>query len=234
MYPSRPNPFSLVFQQIAQEHFPRIRAALEQNSYDPRDRDRFLMVREVLTLLRDLRPAEGLGEGIDQLVALIHHAYLYWDAGALTLELSSDQLTDLLAHSPGEEPVEAPSAYYLQVPERKVWAQVIPGQSHEPLDGCFVHLRPDATDIRVLGVFGVHPDRAGFSVVEAVGPKPLALAREDGTKLFAPVLSGGAAAGLFSLTGEEELLDLGWRIHEAGLGARSRELGASRSDPLGS
>jgi hypothetical protein len=86
----------------------------------------------------------------------------------------------------------------------------VPGQPHEPLDGCFVH-SPDAVSLRVLGVFGIHPDREGFSVVESSGPKPVALSREDGTALFAPTLPGGVAAGLFSIAGEEELLDLGWR-----------------------
>jgi hypothetical protein len=63
----------------------------------------------------------------------------------------------------------------------------------------------------VLGIFGLHPDRMGFSVVEVSGSRPVALVREDGTPLFAPVLAGGAAAGLYSLMGAEELLELGWR-----------------------
>jgi hypothetical protein len=62
----------------------------------------------------------------------------------------------------------------------------------------------------VLGVFGIHPERQGFSVVETVGERPLALVRSDGAELFAPTLTGGRAAGLFSITGEEELLLLGW------------------------
>jgi hypothetical protein len=80
--------------------------------------------------------------------------------------------------------------------------------------------------LRVLGVFGIHPERQGFSVVEATGERPLLLRRADGSDLFAPTLPGGKAAGLFSLTGEEELLELGWRIQ---LGAGSRELGAGAS-----
>jgi hypothetical protein len=224
----RPTPFDLVFQQIAQETFPQIRSALQQAGHDPRDRDRFLMVRDVVALLRDLRPDEGLGEGIDQLVALIHHAYLFWEAGQPRVELSLERLTGLLAGSPGEEEGDSPPALYVQVPERKVWAQVIPGQPHEPLDGCFVHSAQDAGVLRVLGIFGIHPDREGFSVVEAAGPRPAALARQDGTALFAPTLPGGAAARLFSLTGEEELLDLGWRMHE--LVAGSLELRAMGSE----
>jgi hypothetical protein len=74
-----------------------------------------------------------------------------------------------------------------------------------------VHSTSEGDGLRVLGVFGVHPDREGFSVVEAAGKRPTALARQDGTPLFSPTLPGGAAARLLSLTGEEELLDLGWR-----------------------
>jgi hypothetical protein len=171
------------------------------------------MLREVVALLRDLRPPEGLGEGIDQLAALIHHAYLYWDGGAHHVEVSPEQLPELVASGPTastNDPAEQP-AYYAQVPQRRIWAQVVPGEPPEPLDGCFVHALPDSSMLRVLGVFGIHPERQGFSVVEVSGPRPEALAREDGSGLFTPVLSGGAAAGLFSLVGEEELLELGWR-----------------------
>ena len=212
----RPTPFDLAFEPVAQETFPAIRSALDRGGHDPRDRDAFLMLREVVALLRDLRPAEGLGEGIDQLAALIHHAYLYWDGGAHNVEVSADRLPELVASSPTaptDDPLEQP-AYYAQVPQRLIWAQVIPGQSHEPLDGCFVHALPDSAVLRVLGVFGIHPERQGFSVVEVSGPRPEALAREDGSGLFTPVLAGGAAAGLFSVEGEEELLELGWRSRD--------------------
>jgi hypothetical protein len=226
----RPHPFDLVFREIAQDTFPTIKSALNQTAADARERDRFLMVREAVALIRDLRPEEGLGEGIDQLAALIHHAYLYWDAGEPTIEVPSEGLAALLGVPDIEEHGDSPPAYYAQLPERRVWAQVIPGQAHEPLDGCFVHASPNLTSLRVLGVFGLHPERQGFSVVEAAGPRPGALAREDGSGLYSPALPGGAAARLFSLTGAEELLDLGWRVHE--LGARSWELGANRSGRL--
>jgi hypothetical protein len=231
---SRPTPFDLVFRPIGHETFPKIRTELEQAGSDPRDRDRFLLRREVVTLLRELRPEGGLGEGIDQLAALLHHAYLFWDAGEPTFALSRQQLVTLLSVTPERDRGDQPPACYVQAPERRIWAEVIPGQPHEPLDGLFVHLSPDTDVLRVLGVFGVHPEREGFSVVEASGPRPVSLARPDGTPLFGPTLPGGAAAGLFSLTGEEELLDLGWRIHKLGawtreLGARGSELGATSS-----
>jgi hypothetical protein len=208
----RPTPFDLVFGQSAQAVFPKIRLALDQAGHDPRDRDRFLMLREVVTLVRELRPEEGLGEGIDQLVALVHHAYLYWEAEQRVIELTAEHLTSLLRTptSSGHRE-EVPSAYYTQMPQHRIWAEVIAGHPPEPLDGCFVHFISDGAALRVLGVFGIHPEREGFSVVEAMGPRPLTLVRADGTELFAPTLTGGRAAGLFSITGEEELLDLGWR-----------------------
>jgi len=211
----RPTPFDLVFGQSAPEIFPRIQVALEAAGHDPRDRDRFLMIREVVTLVRDLRPEEGLGEGIDQLAALVHHAYLHWEAGARTIELTSEGLAELLRTSESDDVTEEPSPFYAQMPQHRIWAEVIPGQPPEPLDGCSIHSTPDAA-LRVLGIFGVHPERDGFSVVEVTGLKPAMLARADGTALFAPTLTGGKAAGLFSITGTEELLDLGWRIHELG------------------
>jgi len=215
----RPTPFELVFGPPAQEVFPKIRLALEQAGHDPRDRDRFLMLRDVVTLVRELRPEEGLGEGIDQLAALVHHAYLHWEAGQTTIELPAEHLASLLRDRPEPEgKTEAPSAYYAQLPQHRVWAEVIPGHPPEPLDGCFVHSTSDGSELRVLGVFGIHPEREGFSVVEATGPRPAALMRADGTELFSPTLIGGKEAGLYSITGEEELLDLGWRI-EPGAGS---------------
>jgi hypothetical protein len=231
----RPTPFDLVFARSAQEVFPKIRLALDQAGHDPRDRDRFLMLREVATLVRELRPEEGLGEGIDRLAALVQHAYLYWEAEALVAELTVEHLTSLLrTFTSTDDRPGAPSAYYAQMPQHRIWAEVIPGHPSEPLDGCFVHPTPDHAALRVLGVFGIHPEREGFSVVEAVGPRPLALARADGSELFAPTLTGGQAAGLFSITGEEELLELGWRTLELGAGswelrARGSELGVAGS-----
>lgn len=218
----RPTPFDLVFGPSVQEVFPKIRLSLEQAGHDARDRDRFLMLRDVVMLVRELRPEEGLGEGIDQLAALVHHAYVHWEAEERVIELTLEHLTAVLrTFTATGDTAEDPSAYYAQVPQHRVWAEVIPGHPPEPLDGYFVHSTSEGAALRVLGVFGLHPDREGFSVVEAIGPRPLALVRADGTELFSPTLTGGKAAGLFSIAGEEELLDLGWRTGR--LGARTPE-----------
>jgi hypothetical protein len=219
----RPNPFDLVFASMADERFPPIREELAEAERDPRDRDAFLLTRAAVTLLRELRPEEGLGEGIDQLAAFLHHAYLYWAGGRLLRGLTPEELEVVLAaRAPVEvggpaslpEQPDPHSGAYVQLPERRVWAQPVEDAAFEPLDGLFGHLVPGTRELRTLGVFGLHPDRMGFTVVEATGPRNPGLARADGSPLFAPALPGGAAAGLNSITGTEELLELGWRVRD--------------------
>ncbi|HWB42159.1 MAG TPA: hypothetical protein VG500_12910 [Gemmatimonadales bacterium] len=207
----RPTPFDLVFHRVAESSFPRIAESLAASGVDPANRDAFLMDREVITLLRELRPDEGLGEAMDQMVALVHHAYLAWAAGAVTLTVSREAAEGMLGQATPDtaDPTEVPP-YYAQFPERMIWASVIEDEVPEPLDGVFVSPVPGG-DLRVLGIFGLRPDRPGFSAVEASGARVEGLAREDGTPLFDPTLDGGAAAGLRSIIGEAELLELGWR-----------------------
>jgi hypothetical protein len=221
--PARPNPFDLAFADLAAERFGSIQSALHSEGTDPADRDAFLLNREVVSLIRELRPAEGVGEEIGQLAALVHHAFLFWAAGASMTELQANQL-DALLRDRDAVPVGAlrlPG--YVQVPPRRVWAEPLPGSPHEPLDGCFIHDMVGSGSLRVLAVFGLHPDRPGFTVVEAAGPRVAFLARADGSALFAPLLPGGAAAGLNSLAGGEELLELGYRLSGRAGTPESRE-----------
>jgi hypothetical protein len=208
---SRSTPFDLVFAELAAERFPAIREALAGAGHDPRDRDAFLLSLPAMTLLRDLRPDDSeAGEGVRELAALAHHAYLAWDAGLVTWCIDLDLARAALI--PGAASADAPpSAGYLQVPERLVWAALAPDAPAEPLDGCFVHSMSDGT-LRVLGIFGMHPGRMGFSVAEAAGVPGAAPARPDGGAPFSPVLAGGTAAGIHSLVGPEELVDLAGRL----------------------
>lgn len=207
---SRPTPSDLVFDPIADDRFPAIRDALARSGHDPRDRDAFLMVRESVALIRDLRPEGGVGEGMDQLVALVHHAYLFWVGERRLLPIDRAGLETMLSASPAAVSSDDPLAWYLQLPERRVWGQVLEGPAHEPLDGAFVHHTPQG-DLRVLAVLGLHADRDGFTVVEATGARPARLTRPDDSVPFSSVLPGGAAAGLHSIVGAAELLELGWR-----------------------
>ena len=211
----RPTPYDLVFAGMAEQRFPPIRAALEAAGRDARDRDAFLLTRPAAELVHDLRPDEPMGEGIDRLAAFVHHVYVFWDAGAQLLALDRPTLDRLLSPDPGASPLPPPAVPYVQLPERIIWAQPLEDEAFEPLDGWFGHLAPDGA-LRALAVFGLHPDRMGFTVVEAIGARPHGLARPEGSPLFAPAMSGGNLAGLRSIIGPEELLELAWRARGAG------------------
>ena len=213
--PRRLTPYDLVFAPLAEQRFPAIRAALSRAGSDPRDRDAFLLTADAARLIHDLRPDEGLGEDIDRLAALVHHAYLFWEHGS-ELVLLDRTLTDKLLGSPPPAPEGTPApAPYVLAPERLIWARPVEDEGYEPLDGWFAHVAPDGL-LRALAVFGLHPDRMGFTVVEAIGPRSANLLRPDGSPLFAPTLRGGDAARLREILGGEELLELAWRVRDAG------------------
>jgi hypothetical protein len=206
--PARPTPFDLALAGFAADRFPALGAELEAAGADPIDRDAFLMTPEAVQAVRDLRPDEGLGEGIGELAALVHHAYLFWASGLRVAAPDHAAVELELATSRDRGAPDA--ARYVQLPPHLVWAETVPGVPAEPLDGFFVH--PVPAGLRALGVLGLHPGRPGFTVVEVAGARPRELVRPDGTPLFSPVLAGGAPAGLRSLTGGEELLELAWRL----------------------
>ena len=156
---------------------------------------------------------KGLGEGMDQLVALAHHAYLLWNAGALTLPIDGrpPHRPARRAPAPASPALgEPPRAFYAQLLDRQVWARVIDDEAAEPMDGCFVH--PANGGLRVLGIFGLRPDREGFSAVETAGPRPQGLER---ARRHAAVLPGARGRrrrqACSRWSGAEELLELGWR-----------------------
>ena len=68
---ARPTPYDLFLAPIADESFPRIRASLAAAGVDPADRDAFLMDRDVVTLIRQLRGDEALGEAMEGRTALV-------------------------------------------------------------------------------------------------------------------------------------------------------------------
>jgi hypothetical protein len=206
---SRPTPFDLVFDPIAEDRFPAIRDALAATGHDPRDRDAFLMQKPSVSLVREFRPGDGLGEGMDQLVALVHHAYLFWAGGQRVRSIDRAGLDLMLATDLPPDLHDDALAWFLQLPERRMWAQALEDSAHEPLDGIFVH-HSTSGGLRVLGVLGVHAERDGFTVVEAVGSHAPGNSRE-GSAPFSSVLPGGEAAGLYSVAGTNELIELGWR-----------------------
>lgn len=206
----RPHPFTLVFGALADEHFPAIRDAVGATS----DRDRFLLAQPVVELLQLLRPEGGVGEAMDDFVAFAHAAFRFWADGAINRDCDVATTHALCASQARALGAAPATAQYVQLAPHLVWAQLGDDTPHEPLDGWFAI--PDGEQLQVVACFGVHPERPGLSVVALKGGPPGSLAREDGSPLFAPTMTGGGAAGLHAVAAPEELLLLAWRAAEAG------------------
>lgn len=210
-HPGRLSPFELALGPFIPERLGEVHRALAAAEVDPFDRDAWALSEAAAELLHDLRPDSGLGEAVGELVALVHAGFLFWQQGQQLRSLSRSALDRLVQQAPAVLPAGPPTAYYLQLPPRRVWGTPVEGQPPEPLDGWFAQTCGDR--LSVVAIFGLLPGRPGFTVAHTDGPVPGPLARQDGTALFAPALEGGAAAGLWSVVGEGEMLELGWRVH---------------------
>ena len=189
--------------------FEAIRDALVKDGVDPYDRDAFLMHRSVVELIHGGRPTGAVGDAIEELTALTHLWFLFWLDGEKVIVLDQPALETVIhGMGPSASPPARQSAF-VGVGVRRVWGAPTEA-GPEPLDGWYAARRGDR--LMVAALFGGRPDREGVSVVAASGPEPVGLAREDGTALFSPTLPGGDRAGLYSLTGMEELLALAWRV----------------------
>jgi hypothetical protein len=217
----RATPFALVFAELAAARFPSIADALAQDDIAAADRDRFVLLEPVGRLLREIMPEDAGADALEAHALLLHHAYLQWtggdhvypiDEGTLARAARGTTMTSRLPHA----------ALYLQLPELRVWGTPTADGTAEPLDGIFVAETTTPGGVGVLGIFGMRPDRPGFSAVglegraDAADPNgneiEVAAAREDGSAPFGPTLAGGEKAGLYSLANPGELLLLTCRL----------------------
>jgi len=205
----RVHPFDLVFAAFRADRLPAIRAELGGLS----DLDSFMLNPAALDLMHELRPDDGLGDAVDDFVALVHAAYLYWRDGERTSQLDEKRTRALCMPLAAADPAmggrSPEAARYIQVAPQLIWGRLAEDGPFEPLDGWFD--LPSGTGLRMVACFGVHPERPGMSVAAVAGSLPAAISREDGTPLFAPTMSGGDLAGLHAISGPEELLLLGFR-----------------------
>jgi len=216
----RPTPFGIAFGEIARR-FPAIAEALQQEGAAPDDRDRFVLVEPVGRLLSEIIPEGAGAEAIETHVLLLHTAFLHWSSGGAVYRIGEQALQRAIAtrQITGEPPQPA---LYLQLPELRMWGSPTPEAAPEPLDGMLVSRGEGPGTVAVLAVFGMRPDRPGFSAVgiegradndEAAGNEiEVAAAREDGSAPFGPLLAGGSAAGLHSVANAGELLLLTCRL----------------------
>jgi len=208
----RVTPFEVALAPLGAERLGEMHRALATADVDPFDRDAWALSQPGATLLHDLRPDGGLGEAVVEMVALAHAAFLYWHQGEHLHALDRSGLDALVrGAAPAVPSLDAPKAYYLQLPPQRVWGSPVEGAPPEPLDGWFAVARGQG--LGLVGVFGLLPGRPGFTVAHVEGPRPGPLRREDGRPLFASTLEGGQAAGLWSILDHLELLELGWRAH---------------------
>lgn len=216
----RPTPFGVAFGAIALR-FPAIAEALQQEGAAPIDRDRFVLVEPVGRLLSEIVPEGSGAEAMETHVLLLHTAFLHWTSGGAVYRISEQALQRAIGtrQITGELPQPA---LYLQLPELRVWGSPTPGAPPEPLDGMFVSRGDGPGSLSVLAVFGMRPDRPGFSAVGIEGradsDEPagneieVAAARADGSPPFGPMLAGGSSAGLHSVANAGELLLLTCRL----------------------
>ena len=170
----RVNPFVLVFQQLAPEHFPLIQAAVRHDPLAAADRDRFVLLGPVAQLVRELSPDDSPPEAIEAYVRLVHHGYRYWAAGSWVYDVSADVLSQVVTGGPLGSKVPL-DAFYLRLPALRVWGAAKNGDPPEPLDGVFVTATHMPGHLSVLGIFGMHGERPGFSAVAVTGARrPLA------------------------------------------------------------
>jgi hypothetical protein len=216
----RPTPFNYVFAEIAGRAFPAIVKALEETDGIEADRDQFVLLEPVGRLLREIVPEDAGPDALESHVRLLHHAFCHWAAHGWVYSISEAALARAVTQSAITTRLPRP-ALYLQLPELRVWGTPTWGEPSEPLDGIFVTASlPDG--VAALGVFGMRPDRPGFSAVGLEGRADpddpqgneieVAAVRDDGGPPFAPLLAGGSAAGLHSLANAGELLLLTCRL----------------------
>jgi hypothetical protein len=227
---NQPTPFELVFAPFVPERFEAMRAELAAAGVEIFDREAWVLSRPGAELLHELRPEQSLGEGVEELVALAHAAFLFWQQGERVVTVSREMLGRLVRDttSGGGNP-PGRGAYYVELAARRIWGTPVEGQPPEPLDGWFAVADKGRLDL--VAIFGLLPGRPGLTAVHVAGEPPAALARADGSPVFSPVLDGGAAAGLWSVVGAEEILELGWRVHAA-VGGIER-LAAGRQEVAG-
>ncbi|MGH7529768.1 MAG: hypothetical protein ACREMN_05250 [Gemmatimonadales bacterium] len=217
----RATPFRLVFESLAAERFPAIAAVLEREAISSAERDHFVLLEPVARLLRDIVPEDAGAEALEAHLLLLHHAYRHWAAHGWVYRVGEPTLARAAAGPRITSHLPRP-ALYLQVPELRVWGTPTPDAPPEPLDGVFVTETTAPGAIAALAIFGMRAGRPGFSAVglegradaddPAGGEIAVAAAREDGSAAFAPSLSGGREAGVYSVANAGELLLLTCRL----------------------
>lgn len=207
---STPDPFDLVFADLAARAFPPIRDEAGGVEIDLATMARLRSAQSALQELGAPELAEQDPRAVGEYLALLYVAYRYWAGGEITVDVPRERLQRLIDAPPDAAPPMPAAASYLRFPTHWFWAQIAEDQPHEPLAGLFVVGTSGAREVTVLAILGLRRDREGFSQI------PLSVDRtgwEEASEirrnpLFAPVMDGGSSAGFRSLASAGELVHL--------------------------
>jgi hypothetical protein len=120
-------------------------------------------------LLKEIVPEGAGADALEVHVLLLHHAYQFWAAEQPVYQISDEALRRAALEKRITTELPRP-AQYLQLPELRVWGAPDEASPPEPLDGMFVsEAGVGGGAIDVLAIFGMRPDRPGFSAVGLEG-----------------------------------------------------------------
>ena len=197
---ARPTPFDLVFAHTAETVFPAIRSLARGRRSRPRRPRRVSDgARSGVAAPRPAARRRGWARGWISWWRWCTTPTCCGTRAALTLAIPAERLAALLEPAPPPlDSGEPPRAYYAQLLEPP---GVGPGDRGRRGRADGRMLRPAAGgELRVLGIFGLRPDRDGFSAVETAGPRP---ARRSAARRHAALLAGarGRRGGRAALAG---------------------------------
>ncbi len=219
---ARITPYEMVFGTgpFEAERFPAIASEATGRGFDLLDPERFVMLGETGTLIREILGEDDAGEVVSQLGALLYHAFHFARTDKLVIELSEADARALTQAKPGSDAHYTPPsvAGYVQLPRNLFWSRIDPAAPAESIDGFFWVWReiqsPQLARLQLLLVLGLRPDRAGLSLIDIGEDVPGTLgawatlhARDDGED-FSNVLPGGEIQKLLAVTTRLEALKL--------------------------
>ncbi len=208
----RVTPYEAVFgvDRLAELEFPQIAEEAERRGVLLSSRDQFAGLQSVGKLLQHLVPEDADAVAVDHHLDILYHCFAFWEADCPVYALEAPAIRSLLGDQPGLagwQPCLAHPSCYIELPRTLFWAAVTENEPPEPAEGLFVKLGRGrrSSEAELLVVFGMRPDRPGFSVAGLT--VDLQQARElEEPNAFASDIPGADLAGLYFLSRPSEVV----------------------------
>jgi hypothetical protein len=219
---ARVTPYELLLPEegFADRRFPRIEAEASERKTRLVDPERFALLSEAGSVLREIRGEEDDPQLIQQFGILLFHAYHFWKEGLPFFQLETGVVRYLVEAGPtsGDWEASLPGrAGYVQLPHRLFWIPGVEGAPPESLDG-FFWSAPDDENLSMLIGMGIRRDRPGLSVVP-LPTLPLSSAAEWASMKVRPEgedfessIPGAELENLYTLVAGAEAVKLAMRV----------------------